>query len=192
MPAGTDTYGRHVDRTDATDPQLHSFLFADISGYSALTELEGDEAAADLAISFGSEVARMARDHGAEMVRQIGDAVMVHCPSAADAVELGLRLQTELQGFPPIHAGIHTGPAVQRADDWWGATVNIAARVMAAAKADQLLVTEATTNAAGDTSRLPLEALSVLRLKNISAPVWVYSSSRAERLAMPAGVLQAA
>jgi len=190
--AGAETYGRHVDRTDATDPQLHTFLFADISGYSALTELEGDEAAAELALSFGSEVARMARGHGAEMVRQIGDAVMVHCRSAADAVELGLRLQTELEGFPPIHAGIHTGPAVQRADDWWGATVNIAARVMAAAEADQLLVTEATTNAAGGTNRLELQALSVLRLKNISAPVWVYSSSRAERLGIPARVLQAA
>src|ERR671925_356787 len=124
--------------------QLHTFLFADISGYSALTELEGDEAAAEVAISFAAEVSRLAVEHQAEVVRRIGDAVMVHSLNTAETLELGLRLQTVSRrlGLPPVHAGIHSGPAFEREGDWWGATVNVAARVAAAAEAGQLLVTE--------------------------------------------------
>jgi adenylate cyclase len=188
----TATYGPH-----SMEAQLHTFLFADISGYSTLTELEGDEAAAEIAIWFESRVSRMAKQHGAEVVRRIGDAVMVHCVNAADAIELGLRLQTELgpdpelRRFPVIHAGIHTGPAVRRAGDWWGATVNVAARVAAVAEAGQLLVTEAAKHAAGDTTRLRLREHGLLRLKNISAAVAVYSFSGAERSSPALGVLEA-
>jgi adenylate cyclase len=184
--ASTCSYGRSIMES----PQ-HTFLFADISGYSTLTELEGDEAAAELAIWFGTRVSCMAKQHGADVVRRIGDAVMVHCTSAADAVELGIRLQTELgpvpglRRFPVIHVGIHTGPAIHRGGDWWGATVNVAARVAAIAEAGQLLVTQATQQAAGDACELGLCEHGLLRLKNISAPVWVYSSSRAARATLP-------
>jgi adenylate cyclase len=162
--------------------QLHTFLFADISGYSALTELEGDEAAAEVAISFAAEVSRLAADHQAKVVRRIGDAVMVHGLDAAEMLELGLRLQTVSRrlGLPPVHAGIHTGPALERESDWWGATVNVAARVAAAAEASQLLVTELAMLVAGELNDTSVTALGALRLKNISAAVPVYSLERRE------------
>jgi adenylate cyclase len=99
----------------------------------------------------------------------------VHCDDAATAIELGLRLHRDLGQdgvLPPLHAGIHTGPAIARAGDWWGATVNVASRVAAAAEAGQLLVTEAAKLAAG--ARHSLRDLGPLFLKNISAPVRVY------------------
>jgi class 3 adenylate cyclase len=163
----------------------HSFLFADLAGYSMLTELEGDEAAADLALGFAAAVARMAAEHDAELVRHIGDAVLVHGADAAEMVELGLRLNEELGAgplFPLLHAGIHTGPAVKRAGEWWGATVNVAARVGAAAAAGELLLSEATVMAADrGLSRFStgLKSLGPRRFKNISEPVWVYSASGA-------------
>jgi adenylate cyclase len=67
---------------------------------------------------------------------------------------------------------------VQRADDWWGAAVNIAALVAAAAKAGQMLVTEATKQAAGELGRIRLRALGLVDLKNLSSPVRVYAASR--------------
>src|SRR3954464_2374456 len=91
---------------------LHTFLFADISGYSALTELEGDDVAAEVAIHFAEAVSRIAPAHRAEVVKRIGDAVLVHCVNAADAIDLALRLQeglddcSEGRPFPQIHAGI--------------------------------------------------------------------------------------
>jgi class 3 adenylate cyclase len=163
---------------------LHSFLFADISGYSRLTEMGGDEVGAELALRFASAAERIAHEHGAKVVKRVGDAVMLRCDCAAELVALGLRLQDELGGLP-IHAGIHTGCAVERGGDWWGTTVNVAARVAAAAGAGQLLITEETRAAAG-LRRTKLRGLGKLTLKNISAPVRVYAVSRAPARAMPA------
>jgi class 3 adenylate cyclase len=162
------------------DETLHSFLFADICGYSSLTERDGDEAAAELAIEFASRVASMAADHGAELVKRVGDAVMVRGEDAAETVRLGLRLQAELSAdpsFPCIHAGVHTGPAVPRGGDWWGATVNVAARVASAAEAGELLITEATRSAASELHGTQLRGLGPRRFKNISEPIRVYAAS---------------
>jgi adenylate cyclase len=159
--------------------QSHTFLFADISGYSRLTEQHGDEAAAELAISFATAVEHLAEDHGAEVVKRSGDAVMVHGTVAPEMVQLGLRLVRERfwgAGRPPIHAGIHTGPAVHRSNDWWGASVNLASRVADAAGEAQLLITEPTRMAAGDLGSVPLQSLGPLRFKNISYPVRVYAT----------------
>lgn len=160
--------------------ELHTFLFADIAGYSLLTELDGDEAAADLAMRFVSDASNVACDHGAEVVKGLGDAVMVHADDAGRALRLALDLLRELDRdelMPPIHAGLHTGQAVGRGGDWWGATVNIAARVAAVAGPGQVLVTEATRVAAGETDSIRLRELAPLRLKNITLPVQVYAAS---------------
>jgi adenylate cyclase len=170
--------------------ELHTFLFADIAGYSLLTELDGDEAAADLAMRFMSGASMVAREHGAEVVKGLGDAVMVRADDAGQALRLAIELRREVDRddlMPPIHAGLHTGPAVGRGGDWWGATVNIAARVAAAARAGQILLTEATRRAAGQTDSIRLRELGPLRLKNITLPVQVYAAS-----AVPAGALQRA
>jgi adenylate cyclase len=163
---------------------LHTFLFADISGYSRITEQDGDEAAAELAIRFAEEVTRMAARHGAEVVKWVGDGVMVHTTSAARAIELGLGLQARLaasSSMPGAHVGIHTGPAVERAGDWWGATVNVTSRVADAAASGQVLVTDATRCAA-DGCAARLRGLGAVRLRNISSPVSVYAASPAERV----------
>jgi adenylate cyclase len=160
--------------------KLQSFLFADLSGYSSFTEREGDDAAADVAIRFASEVARLAAERGIELVKCVGDAVMVRGEDAAAVVGLGLSLQRELGGkrpFPEIHAGVHTGSAVERGGDWWGATVNIASRVATAAEAGQLLITEATKAAAGDLGETRLRGLGPRNFRNISRPVAVYDAA---------------
>jgi adenylate cyclase len=160
--------------------KLQSFLFADLSGYSSFTEREGDDAAADVAIRFAAEVARLAGERGIELVKCVGDAVMVRGEDAAAVVRLGLSLQRELGGkrrFPEIHAGVHTGFAVERGGDWWGATVNIASRVATAAEAGQLLITEATKAAAGDLGETRLRGLGPRSFRNISRPVAVYDAA---------------
>lgn len=161
------------------EQQLHTFLFADIAGYSLVADQSGDEAAADLALHFLSEASSIADAHGGEIVKNLGDAVMVHVEDAAESIRLALEL---MSGFghdadlPPIHAGLHTGPAVSRAGDWWGATVNVAARVAAAAEPGQLLVTEATRLSAGHVGTTRWQGLEPLSLKNIRFPVKVYAA----------------
>jgi adenylate cyclase len=164
------------------EQNLHTFLFADIAGYSRVADQHGDEAAADLALYFLSRASSLASIHGGEVVKSLGDAVMVRTADAADSIRLALDLVNEFSqdpALPAIHAGLHTGPAVQRADDWWGATVNIAARVAAAADPGQVLVTETSRVQAGEVDSTRWRGPEPLRLKNIRLPVKVYAASRA-------------
>jgi adenylate cyclase len=164
------------------EQNLHTFLFADIAGYSRVADQHGDEAAADLALYFLSRASSLASIHGGEVVKSLGDAVMVRTEDAADSIRLALDLVNEFSqdpGLPAIHAGLHTGPAVQRADDWWGATVNIAARVAAAADPGEVLVTETSRAQAGEVASTRWQGPEPLRLKNIRLAVKVYAASRA-------------
>jgi class 3 adenylate cyclase len=160
---------------------LHTFLFADLVGYTALTAVQGDDAAADLAIRFGDSAAELAEHHGAEVVKQIGDAVMLRGSDAGEMVDLGLHMHLELErtsGFPPIHVGLHTGTAISHRGDWFGSAVNIAARVAAAARAGEVLVTEATVAAARAVAGTELHHLGPQMLKNVLSPVHLYAVSR--------------
>lgn len=159
--------------------QIHTFLFADLAGFTALTEDRGDDAAADLAMGFCHAASTLAAEHGAEIVKRLGDAVMVRGDDAEQTVALGLRLSHELPdaaGLPPVHAGVHTGLAARRGGDWFGAAVNLAARVAGSARGGELLVTEAAVTAAGGLPRLALESLGPQLFKNVARATPVYSA----------------
>jgi class 3 adenylate cyclase len=128
---------------------MHTFLFADLAGFTAFTERHGDERAAELAVSFHEHVASLTQEHGCEVVKTIGDAVMVRGESAQTAVWLAQRIieRALREGLPPVRVGLDTGPAVQRNGDWFGATVNIASRVTALTRAGELLMTERARDA---------------------------------------------
>jgi adenylate cyclase len=170
-------------------PSHQSFAFADLVGFTALTERYGDEAAADLALAFADEVSLLAAEHGAEIVKTLGDAVMIRCPDHCGAVRLALRILEELsdrRGFPAIRIGMHTGPAVERAGDWFGATVNLAARVTASAQAGELLITEATRAAiAAVQPAVTLHDRGTQTFKNVLSPLLVYAAASAGREPVP-------
>jgi adenylate cyclase len=152
----------------------HTFLFSDLVGFTALTEARGDDGGAEVALEFYERVRRLLPDHAAEEVKTIGDALMLRCNDPRLAIQLGLRIVTELEtvpGFPPVRVGIHTGPAVARAGDWYGTTVNVAARLCAATGGGQVLVSEATCDAAGPLRRVELEPSELHWLKNVTDPV---------------------
>jgi adenylate cyclase len=129
---------------------------------------------------FAATVRLLAAEHGAQVVKTLGDAAMLRASDPGTALRLALHLHTELDdsGLPPVHAGAHTGRAVERAGDWFGATVNLAARVCDAARAGELLVTDATAAAAGRLADVELEGLGPQLFKNVAAPVAVYSARR--------------
>lgn len=165
--------------TRTTSPQ-HTFVFADLVGFTALTEQLGDDAAADIALGFARAAEALAAEHGAELVKLVGDCVMLRTARAEDAIRLGVRLVRELSrrhGLPPVRAGAHTGTAVARGADWFGATVNLAARVTGAARGGELLVTEATAAAAHDAEDLRLVDLGPQSFRNVAEPVTVLAAA---------------
>lgn len=162
-----------------TEARLHTFLFADLAGFTALTEAHGDEEAADLIASFCGEVRQLLPGHGAQEVKTIGDELMIRADSAADAIRLALRIVGEVggrHGFPAVRAGLHTGPAVARGDDWFGATVNVASRVSRHATAGEILFTDTSRQAAGDDlGDIELSRRGPAQFKNVGQPVELWA-----------------
>lgn len=162
----------------------HTFLFADLAGFTALTEAHGDDEAADVAEAFVEGVRALLHGHEAEEVKTMGDAVMVHVGDAERALclaecavgDLGAR-----HGALGVRVGMHTGPAVQRHGDWFGATVNIAARVADLADADEVLLTGETL-AHADRQGHDVRALGARRLRNVSRPVELHALHVTTRL----------
>lgn len=158
-----------------------TFIFADMSGFTALTEVHGDEAAADLAAEFSEAVAPRLGVRGAEEVKSIGDALMIRCQDAGEAIGLGLEIVHQVGGqhhFPTIRAGMHTGPATERAGDWFGSTVNIAARVAGAAAGGEVLLTEATRDALPRADRFTFRDRGQAELRNVREPITLFAALR--------------
>ncbi len=158
-----------------------TFLFADLSGFTALTELHGDDDAAQLALGFVDACRQVLAAHQAVEVKTIGDAVMLRCPDAGEAIRLGLSIVHDIgdrHAFPTIRVGMHTGSAVERDGDWFGSTVNIAARVSGEAGGGQVLLTEATREAAEEMAEIHLVERGRRVLRNIKEPVSLYEALR--------------
>ncbi len=164
-----------------------TFLFADIVAFTAITEEEGDLRATELAVTLALVTQEVASELGADLVKTIGDAVMVRCDDARTALELALRLRRELAripGFPGIHAGLHTGSAIHAAGDWYGHTVNVAARVCGAAGPGEVFCTRATLDAAGELTGIRVTPCGARAFKNAAAHVGVF---RLDRVLTPMG-----
>lgn len=162
---------------------VFTFAFADIAGFTALTEAHGDEAAADLAQTLADRVQTiLPRD--ADLVKMIGDAAMLRFGDPTQAVRTGLLIVGGLIGepaAPAIRVGVHTGSAVQRDRDWFGSTVNLAARIAGQARGGETLISAVTKSAMGDIENVELESLGPVTLRNVSAPVELWRARRTDR-----------
>jgi adenylate cyclase len=164
---------------------MHTFLFTDLVGFTALTAERGDDHAADVALDFSLRARELAEARGAQVVKTLGDGLMLRSPVACEGVHLGLEIVeglAEVPGFPAIRVGIHTGPAVERQGDWFGSTVNIASRLCTAASGGEVLVSEATAHAAADLSEIRLGERRLHWLKNVTEPVAAHPAEPAPSL----------
>jgi class 3 adenylate cyclase len=162
-------YDRHFERelvrfsTDSTEDYLDrlgiaparertppAIAFLDLTGYTALTEERGDEAAAALAGSLATVVHETALAHGGEAVKWLGDGVMFHFPRPAEAVVAALELVDRASAAVgvPARVGLNAGPVVFQDGDYFGRTVNVAARIADYARPGEVLVSEDAARAA--------------------------------------------
>jgi adenylate cyclase len=159
--------------------RVPAMSFLDLAGYTRLTEERGDQAAAELAGALTVAVDHSAREHGGVPVKRLGDGVMFHFRDPAAAVLSALRLVEDLPraGLPPAHVGVAAGPVVAQAGDYFGRTVNLAARLAARARAGQVLVSERVAEAPRPPAVRFVE-LGRLRLKGIPRRVRVLEARR--------------
>ena len=154
--------------------------FLDLTGYTRLTEERGDAAAADHAGRLAQLVQRTSQQHGGKPVKWLGDGVMFYFREAGGAALAALEMVegVALAGLPPAHVGLHAGPVVFQAGDYFGRTVNIAARISDYARPGEVLLTQETV----DLSRSPevtFTDLGRIDLKGIAEPLHLHAAHRA-------------
>ncbi|MGI8710014.1 MAG: adenylate/guanylate cyclase domain-containing protein [Acidimicrobiales bacterium] len=160
---------------DPTSTKARTFAFVDLAGFTALTEAHGDEAAVAQVERFVELTRQSIRARG-RLVKCLGDAVMLcfESPGAClEAVENLLDACQRGEGLPLPRTGIHHGPAIERDGDWFGATVNLAARVAAQAQGGQTLATSAIADVAR-AQAVPIVELGCFSLRNIAQPVELF------------------
>jgi adenylate cyclase len=160
-----------------------AFLFADIAGFTALTEAHGDEQAVQLVEQFADAVrAELPRVDG-EYVKAVGDALMLRVPDPANAIRLGLWVtRNAMSGHqaPSVRVGGNYGSAIERGGDYFGTTINVAARVSALAAGGELLITGHTAALAPDLEGVLYQSRGRQALRNVAEPVEVFAVVRVD------------
>jgi len=128
-----------------------TFLFCDLKDFTAFAQANGD-AAAITAIERFFDVVERERGDGGELVKSLGDGAMLVYEDPAEAVAAGLRVIAAMRAteLPGVHASVHRGVAIARSGDYFGGSVNLAARLLAVAGRDELIATDAVATACRD------------------------------------------
>jgi adenylate cyclase len=163
---------RRLDRPPAV-------CFLDITGYTRLTEERGDAAAAEVATRLATLVRRSAQEHGGAPVKWLGDGVMFYFREPAAAVPAALEMVEVVgrQGLPPAHVGIHAGPVVFQEGDYFGRTVNLAARIGEYARPGEVLVSQEVVDAA-EGGPVSFTEIGPVELRGVPGPLRFYTAHR--------------
>jgi adenylate cyclase len=150
-------------------------VFVDLSGYTRLTEEHGDEVAVRFATTLQREADAAASANDGRLVKLLGDGAMLRFPDAERGLRAALGLVEVLSrgGGLPAHAGVHTGPVIERDLDLFGRTVNLAARIAGAAGPGEVLASDAVAKAVEDPG-LRFERADDVEMKGITEPVAIF------------------
>jgi adenylate cyclase len=113
-------------------------------------------------------------------VKWLGDGVMFYFPDPGPAVVAAVEMVEGVadHALPPAHVGIHAGPVVFQEGDYFGRTVNIAARIVEYARAGEVLVSREVVEAAGEEVPVTFADIGLVELKGVSDAVRLYSAGR--------------
>lgn len=167
-----------------------TLLFTDLKGSTALYDREGDIAAYRLVQDHFSLLKKVVRSHSGAVIKTMGDAIMAAFPSGNDGAAAAIAMMGEMQKLSEGHrqgevglkVGLHAGPALAINAgtnlDYFGQTVNIAARVQGMADAGEICLTRALYDDGGVPDLLTQSGFSgvaeITRLKGVTAEEQVY------------------
>lgn len=166
---------------------VHTFLIADVRGYTAFTVEHGDEAAASLTGRFADVVDEVVAAREGRVVELRGDEALVVFASARQAlraaVDLQQRLQQEMAANPtlPLRVGIglDAGEAIPVRDGFRGAALNMAARLCSLAAAGEVLASDGVVHLARKVDGIAYTERGEMSLKGFADPVRVLEVSPA-------------
>jgi adenylate cyclase len=163
--------------------------FADLVGFTSLGGEVGVDELGGVARAL-AELAAEVASPPVRLVKTIGDAAMFVSPAEAPLVSVALALveAVEAADLPKLRAGLASGPAVSRAGDWYGHSVNIASRVTGVARPGSVLCTQEVHDAARD--EFDWSFAGKFRLKGVSGPQALHRARRLDGPAEPAPTLK--
>jgi adenylate cyclase len=148
-----------------------AIAFADLTGYTRLTEEEGELHAVDAVERFVEAVQTTLPDD-ARVIKTIGDEVMIVGSDPAALTDWAVGFQQLQSGRPLPRIAVHSGEALYRDGDYYGRDVNIASRVAARSAGGEVLVTRPVVESAG--SNLEFERIAEVKLKGFREPTEVF------------------
>ena len=123
--------------------RLGTIGFVDLTGSTRATEQIGTDAMAPALTRFEEWAAELAVAAGGRVIKYIGDEVMFISPDLTAAAEVAVELIERVREDAVLvsaRAGLASGPLLSRDGDWYGSTVNLAARLVDKAKPDTVLL----------------------------------------------------
>jgi adenylate cyclase len=177
---GTEEYLQELGALSENERRPPAIAFLDLTGYTALTEEQGDEAGAELADRLALLVNEAAQPHGGQPVKWLGDGVMFHFAEPAGAVLTALDLVEQTPATVDVRArvGVNAGRVIFRDGDYFGRTVNVAARIADYARPGEVLVSdEVKERWSGD--RVRFDPIGPVALKGLREELVLYSATRA-------------
>ena len=147
-----------------------TLAFCDLKDFTAYAETRGDAVAFAAIEHFASAVASELGEHG-YVVKALGDGYMLSFPTPGEAVGACLRMIERMHDDSAlgVHASVHHGVALYRDGDYFGRTVNLAARLLGLAEKDELVAGKAVVSATQ--GGFDWKPGGLHRLRGVSEPV---------------------
>jgi adenylate cyclase len=167
---------RELDAGDGANPSVKAVGFADMVGYTTLSQQVDEHTLATVVGRFEEIAYDTVTSFDGRVVKMIGDEVMYVTDDAAEAVRIGLALADEYaadEALSDVRVGIACGPVVEREADLYGPIVNLASRIVHIAFPGSVVVTDDVRQAVGEEPTLAWKTLKPRRIKDIGrVPLW--------------------
>ena len=152
------------------------FLIADLAGYTALTEAMGDLEAAKVIARY-VELANDVLRPGTRAVERVGDELLIVGHDVASTLRTARDLHAAVECealFPAVRAGVHAGRVLEHDGKYFGAVLNLTARVASHAAAGQILCTETVARQAQGLEDIECREVGPVHFRNIVEPVRIF------------------
>lgn len=153
-----------------------AILMADLTGYTAMTDVHGSESAAKIVRKY-MEIVDKATHGTAKVMQRIGDQVVVIADEAYDLLQTSKNLNTltrEEHHFLSVHAGLHFGKILIESNNLFGSTINVASRIMNIACSGQILCSLSFLDRLPENSQKSFTSIGTHRLKNLFTDIELF------------------
>ena len=152
-----------------------TIMFSDIVGFSAMTERLGDQRVQEILHTHCAIVREQIAVHGGFEVKAQGDGFMIAFASARRALRCAIAIQRAMAAYDEhaeapvrLRIGLHTGEATQEGYDFFGRSVIVAARIAAAARSEEILVSSMVRELAGGAEEFAFDGGREVELKGLT------------------------